>query len=290
MSERPNLLPVTVLFSEIPTNPDMKVPDMQELADLISEYKTKTKKEVVLMVDTTFAPSSGVLEKFETMSPDLTAIAFISMSKSISRGLTCAGTVIANKTQKAIDIINGVRECCELLDTGAKKDQLVFLTENHHTVKKRCLDAYEVARAIGDSLRSNVLKCSGEAMGINFVSASHAEIGFTSSTFSFNLPSPQGATGGASAALAQDFVDAICRHRGHFKPCVSFGQDNGLCYATVPATSTQGAIKEEDKAKQAKGGVQLVRLSFAPTVKVNEVNRIIAEALANIYSNKKTKK
>ena len=43
------------------------------------------------------------------------------------------------------------------------------------------------------------------------------------------------------------------------KPCVSFGQDNDLVYCTVPATSTQGAISAEDKAKQARGGVQLVR-------------------------------
>jgi len=40
----------------------------------------------------------------------------------------------------------------------------------------------------------------------------------------------------------------LCAHSA-FKPCVSFGQDNGLVYATVPATSTQGAIKAEDKAK-----------------------------------------
>ena len=39
-----------------------------------------------------------------------------------------------------------------------------------------------------------------------------------------------------------------------FKACVSFGQDNGMVYCTVPATSTQGVIAEEDKAKQAKDG------------------------------------
>lgn len=115
-------------------------------------------------------------------------------------------------------------------------------------------------------------------------------MGFTSSTFSFNLPPPNPPTTERNAALAQDFVDLIAAHRTHFKPCVSFGQDNGLCYATVPATSTQGAIKAEDKAKQAVGGVQLVRLSFAPSVDVSEVNRIIANALKTIYSNKKAKK
>ena len=39
----------------------------------------------------------------------------------------------------------------------------------------------------------------------------------------------------------------------------------------MPATSTQGVIAEADKAKQARDGVQLVRLSFAPTIDVDAV-------------------
>jgi cysteine synthase A len=46
-------------------------------------------------------------------------------------------------------------------------------------------------------------------------------------------------------------------------------------YATVPATSTQGDIKLEDKIKQAVGGIQLVRLSFPPLVDMNEVEKAI---------------
>jgi hypothetical protein len=42
-----------------------------------------------------------------------------------------------------------------------------------------------------------------------------------------------------AAALAQRFVDLLTANGALFKPCVSFGQDNGLVYATVPATSTQ---------------------------------------------------
>ena len=66
-------------------------------------------------------------------------------------------------------------------------------------------------------------------------------------------------------------------------PCVSFGQDNGLVYCTVPATSTQGAIKAEDKAKQAVGGVQLVRLSFPPTIDVDAVVRRVEAAVQHVY-------
>ena len=82
---------------------------------------------------------------------------------------------------------------------------------------------------------------------------------------------------------AQKYVDLLTVHE-EYKPCVSFGQNNGLIYATVPATSTQGAIKEEDKAKQARGGVQLVRLSFPPTCSVDKVATIIRDSTTTVYT------
>ena len=42
-------------------------------------------------------------------------------------------------------------------------------------------------------------------------------------------------------------------------------------------------IKEEDKAKQARGGVQLVRLSFPPTIDVDAVCERIESAVATVY-------
>ena len=47
---------------------------------------------------------------------------------------------------------------------------------------------------------------SGREMRLAFVSRENAACGFTSSTFSFNLPKPDGASEGACAALAQRFV------------------------------------------------------------------------------------
>merc|ERR1719316_843709 len=117
------------------------------------------------------------------------------------------------------------------------------------------------------------------------VSPENAAEGFTSSTFSFNLPAPKGASAEKIAGLAQEFVDLLCRNE-NFKPCVSFGQDNGVVYCTVPATSTQGAIKEEDKAKQAIGGVQLTRLSFPPTCNLEVVKQSFSDAVTHIYSGK----
>merc|ERR1711879_1136908 len=144
-----------------------------------------------------------MLAKIRDRAPDLPAMVFISMSKSVSRGLTTAGCLVANHTEFAKGLIASVGESGKLVDTTAKPDQ--------------------------------------------------------------------------------KFVDLITAHP-EFKPCVSFGQDNDLIYATVPATSTQGAIKAEDKAKQAIGGVQLTRLSFPPTCNTDVVGKIVTEAVKNIYS------
>ena len=56
------------------------------------------------------------------------------------------------------------------------------------------------------------------------------------------------------------------------------------CPFIVPATSTQGAIKAEDKAKQAVGGVQLARLSFPPSFDTAAVVEIIRNAVKECYT------
>lgn len=284
-----HLLPTTVLFVEIPTNPDMKVPDITDMASMLTAYQSRVNKNVLLFVDTTFAPGSRVLDKIHSLCPDLPAIAFISMSKSVSRGITTAGAIVGGQAPQARSLVEGVRRSAQMFDTTARPDQILRLVQNHVGVEERCQRAYEVAVAVGENLCAAVrTHCSGYDMPLAFVSAEHAAQGFSSSTFSFNLP-PIAAKEGdedhidaLNASLAQRFVDLLCAHE-QFKPCVSFGQDNGLIYATVPATSTQGAIKAEDKAKQAVGGVQLTRLSFPPICDVNLICQIVSEAVATCY-------
>lgn len=276
-----NLFPNLVLLLEIPTNPDMKVPDMGELAALCVAHRERTGQTVVLVVDTTFAPGSRVMEKLREHSEELPVLCFVSMSKSLSRGTTTAGAVVANHTAEAREILRDARAACEALDVGAKPDQLARLIEDSGGVVTRCRQAYEVAAAVGERLQRNV-EATGEDMQLAFVSPELAASGFAAATFSFNLPGPKGSTARARELLAQRFVDHLCIHE-EFKPCVSFGQDNGLVYVTVPATSTQGAIRAEDKAKQAVGGVQLVRLSFPPTCDIEAVSRILSNAVSAIY-------
>lgn len=272
-----------VVFIEIPTNPDMKVPDMEELARICSDHNEATGKNVVLVIDTTLAPGSGVMRKLETHSADLPVMCFISMSKSLSRGMTTAGALVANHTVQAKTILQGAHQAGKLLDTSAKEDQLFQLVNNHRGVLERCEQAYSIADAVGKRFQQDVLEVTGEDMSLAFVGPEEASNGFAAATFSFNLPAFPGASSASNEKLAQSFVDLLCFHE-EFKPCVSFGQDNGLVYVTVPATSTQGAIKAEDKAKQAVGGVQLVRLSFPPNCNAEAVSRILSDATHLLYN------
>ena len=262
----------------------MKIPNIAELAVVLENYETTTGKKVLLLVDATFAPGSRLMEKMKTVAPNLDTMTFISMSKSVSRGMTTAGTLIAGMSPRACELLHKVYITADMLDTRAKKDQLMFLVENQVGVEDRCRRAYENAVEIGNALVESVRShAGGYEMSLAFVTPEQAAAGFTTSTFSFNLPALAGASTEANEALAQKFVDLLTLHK-EIKPCVSFGQDNGLVYATVPATSTQGAIKEEHKSKQAVGGVQLVRVSFSPVIDVSAVTEIFKSAVVGCYT------
>ena len=277
--------------------------DLAPLAAALLAFALKAGTRLLLLLDTTLAPASRALRLLREVAPSLPVICFVSCSKAIGRGLTTAGALVANHTPEAVALVGAAAELGALLDVGAKPEQLRSLAANHRGVEQRCAAAYAVAAELGAALCAAVEAHAAQPMALAFVSPEHAAAGFTSSTFSFNLPVPAGASAAQAAALAQQFVDALTAPRpttaqqllegegevaGHgapkFKPCVSFGQDNGTVYCTVPATSTQGAVKAEDKAKQAVGGVQLVRLSFPPSLDTVAAARVLHEAVAAIYS------
>ena len=92
------------------------------------------------------------MKKIESVAPGLNTLTFISMSKSVSRGMTTAGAIVAGPSKESCAVLEKIREVSSYLDTQAKKDQLYFLAENHTGVEDRCNSAYKIAVAAGDIL------------------------------------------------------------------------------------------------------------------------------------------
>jgi hypothetical protein len=81
------------------------------------------------------------------------------------------------------------------------------LSDNHVGVEERCAKAYAVAAAVGAHL-VDVVRPFGE-LHFAFVSEKTASQGFSSSTFSFNLPPLPAGSAADNEALAQRFVDLL---------------------------------------------------------------------------------
>jgi hypothetical protein len=62
------------------------------------------------------------MKKIESVAPGLTTMTFISMSKSVSRGLTTAGAIVAGPSKKAQVLLEKIRATSAMLDTQAKPD------------------------------------------------------------------------------------------------------------------------------------------------------------------------
>lgn len=275
---------LTLVEIEYPTNPDMKDCDLDDLKIELESYRDDTGSEVVLILDTTFSPPSRAAQPFKNSLP---VLIFTSLSKSVTGGKTTGGSLVANSHPVAQDILSRAHEHLTVFDTASKPCQLSILNEMHakceDRVKKANANTSEAAR----HMESAVAEASGQKMLVNFVTQEQIAKSVTPATFSFNLPVPRHLTNNskACASLAQDFVDELVRrYSSGVKPCVSFGQSNTYVYATVPATSTQGVISEEDKAKQAVGGVQLVRFSFPPSMDMPRWKAAVEATLKSIYS------
>ena len=78
-----------------------------------------------------------------------------------------------------------------------------------------------MAATLGKELCAAVEAHAGRPMRLAFVTPEQAAAGFSSSTFSFNLPPPAGASAAQAAALAQRFVDALTAPRSSLRRMVS---------------------------------------------------------------------
>lgn len=237
---------IPYIIAEIPTNPRVEVPDLIMLKEVLStKRKTSTGKnaiEPVFILDQTFCPNVHFLGEGETLST-IPSISYASGSKFPSGGLCTAGYCAANN--KAESLMQKIALHLDLCDNEATSLQYELLAKQLPSMNERIQGAYENTRDFVSFIKETLPQAK-----INFVSEELAQQGFTPSVFSLDLP-----TKGKTAEEKEEYKRAL-NHKlinlmiteipNESKYCVSYGQLSG-CYWTIPATSTQGTTKEDDK-------------------------------------------
>ncbi|OZV66876.1 PLP-dependent aminotransferase family protein [Winogradskyella aurantia] len=247
---------IPYIIAEIPTNPRVEVPNLQELKDaLTKERKTSTGEvavDPVFILDQTFCPNVHFLGEGEILSI-LRAISYASGSKFPSGGKCTAGYCVAN--DKANALMGSIEEHLLLCDNEATALQYKLLAQQLPSMNQRIIEAYNNTRDF-----INFIKKTLPEAKINFVSEALAAKGFTPSVFSLDLPTKGNTAEEKEAykrALNHKLINLmITEIPNESKYCVSYGQLKG-CYWTIPATSTQGTTKEGDKD-------YIVRVSLSP--------------------------
>jgi len=266
---------VPLVLAEIPTNPRVEVPDMTELAVVLTKNRQTpegaTAAQAVFMVDQTFCPNVKLLGQGNELAPVKT-VSFSSGSKFPSGGLCVAGYCAFNDAAK--DLLPFISAHLTLSDNVAVAHQIETLAICMPSIPVRVTQAYQNARDFVAHIRRVLPKAK-----INFVSDALAQQGFTPSVFSLDLPAQ------VEAQPVEDYAERlearkrlqniqliehmVSRNPEACKHCVSYGQLKGS-YWTIPATSTQGTTKESDKD-------YIVRVALSPDVDVDKLSRSFTE-------------
>lgn len=259
---------VPIVLAEIPTNPRVEVPDLIDLSKVLSKVRTTADNSPAIaptfMVDQTFCPNVKLLGSDSPLAK-VKVISFSSGSKFPSGGRCIGGYCAANDAARELQKL--IAEHLKLSDNGAVNHQLNTLAENIPSMPDRIQKAYQNTLDFVNHIKTTLPESK-----INFVSEELAEQGFTPSVFSLDLPST-GTTieekEESKRLLNEKLIEfMISRHPDDCKHCVSYGQLKGS-YWTIPATSTQGTTKENDKD-------YIVRAALSPDVDV--------EALAESFT------
>jgi cystathionine beta-lyase/cystathionine gamma-synthase len=237
---------IPYIIAEIPTNPRVEVPDLNQLRDVLSATRTTSTGETaidpVFILDQTFCPNVHFLGDDEILSTVRT-ISFASGSKFPSGGKCTAGYCVGNKRAEAL--MEKIELHLGLCDNEATNLQYEILAKQIPSMNHRIAAAYKNTREF-----VNFIELTLPSAKINFVSEKLAAQGFTPSVFSLDLP-----TKGDTAEERESYKRElnltlinlmINKIPNESKYCVSYGQLKG-CYWTIPATSTQGTTKEGDK-------------------------------------------
>jgi cystathionine beta-lyase/cystathionine gamma-synthase len=264
-----NLDAVPYIIAEIPTNPRVEVPDLEKLKAVLSKTRQtptgETAIDPVFILDQTFCPNIQFLSK-EGIFSSIRSISYVSGSKFPSGGKCTAGYCVAN--EKAEDLMPTIEKHFKLCDNEATDLQVEILAERLPSMNKRIADAYVNTREFVNFIKKELPEAK-----INFVPDEVVEQGFTPSVFSLDLPTKGNTDEEREAykrALNQKLIDMmISEIPNESKHCVSYGQLKG-CYWTIPATSTQGTTKEEDKD-------YIARVSVSPNLNLEHHKQVFSD-------------
>lgn len=267
---------VPLIIAEIPTNPRVEVPDLEDLRGVLeSQRKNKSGERAVdpvFILDQTFCPNvqfladQGILASVRTIS-------YVSGSKFPSGGKCTAGYCVAN--QEALSLMPKIERHLILCDNESTPLQLEILAEQLPSMNERIAKAYLNTREFVNFIEERL-----PAAKINFVSEELAAQGFTPSVFSLDLP-----TRGETPAQREDYKRSlnlklinmmIEQIPEESKYCVSYGQLKG-CYWTIPATSTQGTTKEADKD-------YIARVSVSPKLDLPKHKAVFSQFVKDIQA------
>jgi len=265
---------VPYIIAEIPTNPRVEVPNLDNLkAALSTERKTpsgETAINPVFILDQTFCPNVNFLGQGEILA-DVQTIAYVSGSKFPSGGKCTAGYCVSSEPAKGF--MPKIEKHMKLCDNEATDLQIEILAEQLPSMNQRIADAYANTREFVNFIEEKLPEAK-----INFVSEDLAERGFTPSVFSLDLP-----TRGETEEERENFKRAL-NHKlinmmiteipNESKYCVSYGQLKGV-YWTIPATSTQGTTKEGDKD-------YIARVSVSPNLDLDKHKEVFAQFVQEV--------
>ncbi len=260
---------VALILAEIPTNPRVEVPDMDKLAEVLTRKRMTQSNEMAIepffMADQTFCPNVKLLHQQSELK-EVQTISFASGSKFPSGGRCIAGYCAANNV--AEDLLPLISSHLTLSNNQANAEQIRILAENMPSMPTRIQQAYAKTREFVNNIQALLPQAK-----IYYVSDAMAQRGFMPSVFSLDLPTT-GETKGQQSENQRllnikliEFM--INTHPKICKNCVSYGQLKGS-YWTIPATSTQGTTKEEDKD-------YIVRVALAPDVDVDLLSASFAQ-------------
>lgn len=237
---------VPYIIAEIPTNPRVEVPNLEDLKAVLGKERKTSSGEIaidsVFILDQTFCPNYHFLGEGEILSTVRT-ISFASGSKFPSGGLVTAGYCVGNNLTATL--MQKIEKHLTLCDNEATDLQYEVLAKQLPSMNQRIQDAYQNTRKFVNFIHEALPTAK-----INFVSEELAAQGFTPSVFSLDLPT-KGNTAEEKEAHKRELnlklINLmITEIPAESKFCVSYGQLKG-CYWTIPATSTQGTTKEGDK-------------------------------------------